>query len=120
MDGLNLKTFEEWKSTGEMTSEMAGDVYRYLDEILEKEFRDIEELIDKEPYVAFGRLMSLSFFLNAAIGKRPLILKKLEKWIKAVKNTLSKLATKVGAVGFNISVGFPAGVSIGLSFSVSP
>ena len=120
MDVLSLKPFEQWESAGDMTSEMAAVVDRGLDEIVERKIKGIEELIDKQPYLAFAHLMSLSIFVNAAARKRPSILKKLEKWIKAIKNTLGKVATKVGAVGFNISVGLPAGVSISLSFSIPP
>ena len=120
MDDLILQAFKEWESRGEMTSEVAEGIGDHLDEIVEREIKEIQELIDKKPYVAFAHLTSLTCFLNAAAAKHPLILKKLEKWIKAIKSTLSQLAKKIGAVGFNISVGLPAGVSVSLSFSISP
>lgn len=115
-----VNLFKEWEYTGEMTPNTAERVGTHLDEIVEREIKEMQELIDKEPYLAFARLTSLSSFLNGAAAKRPFILRKLEKWIKAIQNTLSKLAKKIGAIGFNISVGLPAGVSITLSFSVSP
>ena len=120
MENLTLKTFKEWEYTGEMTPDMAEGIGTHLDEIVEREMKEIQGLIDREPYLAFARLTSFSSFLNGAAAKRPFILRKLEKWIQAIQNMLSQLAKRIGAVGFNISVGLPAGVSISLSFSVSP
>jgi len=52
VDVLSLKTFEQWESAGDMTSEMAAVVDRGLDEIVERKIKGIEELIDKQPYLA--------------------------------------------------------------------
>jgi len=119
MDNLIQDALKELESRGEITPETVGTIEQHLDEIVKSEINEVEEIIDKEPYLALGRLTTLSFFLNAAIKKRPLLLKKLEKWVKKIKEALSKLAKKVGAVGFNISVGLPAGISISISFSSS-
>ncbi len=120
MGDLTVNSFKKWEYTGEMAPDIADEIGTHLDEIVEREIDEIQGLIDKEPYLAFARLTSLTSFLNGAAAKRPFILRKLEKWIKAIQNTLSKLGKRIGAIGFSISVGLPAGVSISLSFSVSP
>jgi len=51
--------------------------------------------------------------------KSPSILRKLERWINAIKDILSKLAKRFGAIGFNINVGLSIGISVSLSFSTS-
>lgn len=113
--------FKDWESTGEMTPERAGVVDLQLETFMEHELSAVEASVDAEPYAAFTGLLSLTLFLNAAATKRPSIIRKLEKWIQRIQAAANALAKKLGADGFSIgiSVGWPPGLSLSLSFPVT-
>ena len=110
---------EEWELKGEMTIDMAQEIAKNIDQIMEEELEKIKNLIkDDKPDFAFVKMLRLTSFLNAGAAKLPSIIGKLEKWIKEFIYVLSSLAKKMGADGFSISASF-TGVSIGLSFSIN-
>ena len=110
---------EEWELKGEMTIDMAQEIDKNIDQIMEEELEQIKRLIDEDkPDFAFVKMLRLTSFLNAGAAKLPSIIGKLEKWIKEFISVLSSLAEKMGADGFSISASF-TGVSIGLSFSIN-
>lgn len=98
---------------------MAQVINENIDQLMEKELGQIEKLIEEDkPDSAFVAMLRLTSFLNAGDAKLPSIISRLEKWINKIKSVLNSLAKKIGANGFSISAGLPAGVSIGLSFPI--
>ncbi|MBA7567244.1 hypothetical protein ES708_08953 [subsurface metagenome] len=110
---------EEWEFKGEMTTDMAQVINENIDQFMEKELERIKKLIEgDEPDSAFIAMLQLTSFLNAGAAKLPSIISRLEKWINEIKLVLNSLAKKIGADGFSISAGLPAGISVGLSFPI--
>jgi hypothetical protein len=110
---------EEWEFKGEMTIDMAQIINENIDQLMEKELEQIKKLIEEDkPDFAFVAMLRLTSFLNAGSAKLPSIISRLEKWINEIKVVLNSLAKKMGANGFSISAGVPAGVSVGLSFPI--
>lgn len=108
--------FGTWKSEGTMTAIMATTIDQEVDALLEEELARIETLVDVAPGAAFVRLGSLISFVNDGASHRPSIVGRLEKWIPRFRDVLRKLAVELEATSFSVSVGFPPGLSIGLSF----
>ena len=109
--------FKAWASEGKMTIDIAREINKNIEQIMENELEEIQKLIaQNEPESAFVALLSLISLINAGATKFPSIIRKLEKWIKKMMSVAKSLAEKLGANGFSISAGFPVGVSVGLSF----
>ncbi len=99
---------------------MAQVINKNIDQLIEKELGRIEKLTEEDkPDFAFVAMLLLTSFINAAAAKLPSIICSLEKWIKKLKSAVNSLAKKMGANGFSISAGLPAGLSVGLSFPIS-
>jgi len=113
-----LPGVRQWESTGEMTSEIAEEIANNIDTFMGLELGLIDRHVDTNPQLAFAQLTRLTLALNAAVQKKPSIVKRLEKWVNRIKTALRALGKKLGANGFSIGVGFPAGVSIDLSFPI--
>jgi len=109
---------EKWELTGEMVPAMAQVIDQQLDDLMERELSEVESSVDTKPHLAFARLTRLISFLNAALMRRPSIIRRLEKWVQKVKAVANALGKKLGANGFSIGVGLPIGVSIDLSFPI--
>jgi phage-related protein len=114
-----VETLREWESGQEMTLETARAVAQNLDELMESEIDEIERLAERDPDAAFGRLMGLITFFNAAAAKVPSIIKRLEKWAKKLVGAAKAVAKNLGASSVSVSVGWPGGVSVGLSFPIT-
>jgi len=111
--------YESWMSSGEMSQEIANTLLENFDDFMEQELSEVETLVDAdEPELAFTRMMQMTSFLNAGISKKPSIIGRLKKWVNRLKSVTHSLAKNLKADSFSISVGLPAGVSIGVSFSV--
>jgi hypothetical protein len=111
---------KEWEFKGEMTIDMARVIDENIDQLMKEKLGQIEKLIEEDkPDFAFVAMLRLTSFINAGAAKLPSIIRKLEKWIKKLKSVANFLAKKLGANGFSISAGLPAGVSVGLSFPIS-
>ena len=111
---------EQWESKGEITTDMARVIDENIDEIMEEELGAIEKLIEEnKPDLAFVAVFGLTSLINARAAKSPSIIRRLAKWISKLKSTVDSLAKKLGANGFTISAGLPAGLSVGLSFPIS-
>jgi len=114
------KEFEKWESKGVMTHKSAQGLDKNIDPVMEYRLGEIEELIkENKPNSAFRVISHLTSFINAGVKRQPSIIYKLEDWIDRLKSTANSLAEGMGANGFSISVGLPAGVSIGLSFPIT-
>ncbi len=118
MNTTILAVFDEYKKTGTIERKSVGALDQ-IDELIGQKLSDLNGLIDTRPYAAFVALTSLISFVGAALVKRPDILDKLEGVIEKFRLTANALANKLGADGYSISVGFPFGISVSLSFAVA-
>ncbi len=114
------KEFEKWESKGEMTIKIAQGLNKNINLFMESILGEIEELIEEnKSNDAFSEMSHLTSFINAGIARVPSIIYKLGNWIDRLKSAANSLAEGMGANGFSISVGLPAGVSVGLSFPIT-
>lgn len=111
---------ETWEFGKEINREMAQVIYKNVDELMEKELRDIDDLLQRNKLnLAFVSMMRLTSFINSGVAKLPSIIRKLEKWVDRLRSSANLMAKKFKAESFSISVGLPAGISVGLSFAIS-
>lgn len=102
-------------------TEESSQTLNDIDETVESELNQIDNLINNDQIdEAFASLLQLTSVINMAMSKMPTLVRKLEKWIKKIKNVVEKLAKKVGANQYSISTGVPWGVSVSVSFPVVP
>ena len=59
-------------------------------------------------------------FINTISRKKPDILGKLAELVEELKKALKRIAEKKLADSYSISAGFPLGVSVGLSWNITP
>ena len=69
---------------------------------------------------AFADLLQLVVFINTISRKKPDILGKLAELVEELKKALKRIAEKKLADSYSISAGFPLGVSVGLSWNITP
>ena len=118
MEEINRAIFD-WERTGNVTYESADLVMERFDSYIEKQF----ELISKytasgEIETAYATLIGTTNFINAAASKVPGLINKLQNVIKKYQGHLHNLAKNMGANSISISVGFPSGVSVSLSWNI--
>lgn len=111
-----------WEETGEMDDEIADEIVERFDDLFKKEFLMIEKVLmrsdEDSGYIALSHMQFLTSAVNAIVPKKPKLVKNLKKNLKNFKSVLEKIAKNVKADSFSISVGFPSGISISLSFKV--
>lgn len=110
--------YESWMSSGKMSQEMANTLLENFDDFMEQELSKVEKLVDDKPELAFTMVMQMTSFLNSGASQKPSIIGRINKWVNRLKSVTHSLAKNLKADSFSISAGLPAGVSIGVSFSV--
>lgn len=109
----------DWERTGEVTLETADFLMENFEIFTEERFDQISKLTaNEEVEKAYSTLIGTTNFINAAASKVPGLIKKLQSVIKKYQGHLHKLAKKLGANSLSISVGFPSGVTVTLSWDV--
>lgn len=108
-----------WEDSGEMTYDLANNVYEQLDAIMEDGISSVDNLTQQHrPDDAFTAMIITTSLVNAAITKQPKIIRKLNKWIGKLKSSLQSLGKSIGADQISIAVGLPAGISVGLTWDI--
>ena len=114
---------EDWEETGEIDDEAVNEIVENFDELIEEEFGIIKELLERgdedSSYVALSQMQYLVSVLNIIIPKKPSLIRKFRKgWLRKFKSVLGSISKNIKADSFSISIGFPFGISIGLSFKI--
>lgn len=117
MTGI-IELSKEWEKGELITRDQAVQIYAGLDEYLEHEFEHVAELAKQDPQLALSELVKMSNFLSAAANRVPGILSKLQKSIIKYQSQAYNIGRKLGANSLTISVGFPAGVAVSLTWSI--
>lgn len=111
--------YEDWENLGEMTPEFANHVFQNLDGIMEDGISQIDSLAQQgKNEEAFLSNLMLTSIVNSATTKQPRIIKRLNKWIGRLKVALQSLGKSSRADQISISVGLPAGISVGLAWNI--
>jgi len=114
-----LELAQKWEQGGVITQEDAHLIYELLEPYLEYEFNQISALSSQgEPEAGLGVLVKTTNFLSASGNKVPGIITKLQKTIKKYQGHARNLGQKLGADSLTISVGFPSGVSVSLTWAI--
>ena len=95
--------------------------YTDYENMIDKYFGEIEECYESNPDKALGILMQTTVAINYAYFsptslKGPAFINRLDKWIAKLKASLLKIANVANALTYSISVGFPSGVSISVTW----
>lgn len=117
MENVN-QIVSEWEQGAEMTLGDANVIYESLDSYLNEEFEEISELINSDPAAAFCKLVRMTNFISAAGRKVPGIITNFQKTINKYQALGKTLGKKLAAKSLTISVGFPWGVSVGLTWDI--
>ena len=113
-----IELANQWEINGVITQDEANLIYELLEPYLEHEFQQIYELTEADPEAALSKLVKMTNFLSAAGNKVPGIVTKLQKAIRKFQILAHKLGTKLGAESVTISVGFPSGVTVSLTWKI--
>ncbi|SET43970.1 hypothetical protein SAMN05216326_12711 [Nitrosomonas marina] len=109
----------KWESAGVISQEEAELIFKSLDSYLEYEFEQIAIFIKKNDAEAgLCVLVKMTNFLSAAGSKVPGIITNLQKTIKKYQFHASMLGKKLGAKSLTISIGFPIGINISLTWDI--
>lgn len=114
-----IEILHKWELDGEMELTMAVVVSRNFDTLMETELGQIEGLARDDPHVALAHLAALISFVNAAAARQPGIIRRLEKWVQRLRAAVDALGRRLKASSFSVTVGWPAGISVGLSFPIT-
>ena len=79
---------------------------------------EIAQTAERSPGEAFGQLVTLTSFFNAAVGVRLSIAEKMRKHVDEVRTALATIAEGLGADSFSMSASLPVGLSVSLTFKV--
>ncbi|MEM0139047.1 MAG: hypothetical protein QXZ44_00305 [Ferroplasma sp.] len=71
---------------------------------------------DLKPLEAYFKIAKLNNFASAILIERPDIIDKIYKFVEREKDDISKIAAKIGAIYFDLSISFPGGISLSLTF----
>ena len=112
-----IELANHWERDGVISSEQALLVYKMLEPYLEHEFDQINQLTEESPEEALGVLIKTTNFVSAAGGLVPGVVTKLQKSIRKYQGHAHQLGQKLGAENVTISVGFPSGVTLGLTWN---
>ncbi len=105
-----------WIDAGEMN--LAG-IEVQLDWIIENGLAIIDKLLSEDkPEEALASFTLLNAFLSAAATQKPSLVKKLSAQAQKFKASAESLGKKLKADSVSITVGFPWGVSIDLSWDI--
>ena len=81
---------------------------------------EIARTAGRSPGEAFGELVALTSFFNAAVGLRSSIAEKIRKHVDEVRKALATIAEGLEADSFSMSASLPVGLSVSLTFKVKP
>lgn len=109
--------FRDWRETGRIHFNALPRIEREYDEWMEEELAKVDALVNSDPEEAYLRLATNMSFLAAASQQKPSLISKLTGWLNQLKASLAKAAKGIGAASYSITVGFPFGVSVGVSFN---
>ncbi len=111
-----IRDIKLWIETGEMN---LPEIDVQLDWIIENGLAIVEKLLSEEkPEEALAAFTLLNAFLSAAAAKKPSLVKRLSSQVQQFKTTAQTLGKKLKADSVSITVGFPWGVSIDLSWNI--
>ena len=118
MENIN-EIMTKWERTGRLSQEEAITVYKSVDAFVDFQIEQISELARmSKPELAFSCLNMMTGFLSAAATKVPGIIGKLQKSIGQYQSQAHALGKKLNAESLTISVGFPSGVTIALTWKI--
>ena len=105
-----------WMDTGEMN---LVEIEVQLDWIIENGLAIVDKLLSEDkPEEALASFALLNAFLSAAAAQKPSLVKKLSAQVQIFKASAESLGKKLKADSVSITVGFPWGVSIDLSWDI--
>ena len=113
---INLAS--QWEMGGTITREEATLIFDLLEPYLEYEFELISELTKTDPETALAELTKMTNFFSAAANVVPGIVTRLQKSIRKYQGHAQRLGQHLGAETLTISVGFPSGVTVSLSWMI--
>ncbi len=110
---------EKWKRGGRLTDAMLDSVARDFEELLRVEYTLVEEFAAAgRPDDATSQLLQTNAFASAVAQRRPSLVTKLGPVAADLKAAVDALAKALGAAHFSITLGFPGGISVSLTFDL--
>lgn len=110
---------EKWKSGGDLDGPMLDDLSEEFEDLLRAEYALAQELADAgRQEEATSQLLQTNAFASAAAQKRPSLVTKLGPVATELRSAVEALARSLGAAHFSVTVGFPADISVSLTFDL--
>ncbi len=110
---------EAWKTTGQLDGVMLDALGSEFEDLLRSEYRLARELAQAgRPEEATSQLLQTNALASAAAQQRPSLVGKLGPVVAEIRAALEALAHTLGAAHFSVTVGFPADISVSLTFDL--
>lgn len=110
-----------WKSGGSLDGPMLDALTEEFEDLLRSEYALAQELANAgRPEEATSQLLQTNAFANAVTQNRPSLVTKLGPVATELRTAVAALARSLGAAHFSVTVGFPADISISLTFDLKP
>ncbi len=111
---------DRWKASGELDGSKLDALSAEFEDLLRAEYALAKQLAEAgRAEEATSRVLQTNAFASAAMQKRPSLVAKLGPVVADLRIALAALANAIGAEHFTVTVGFPADISVSLTFDLA-